>query len=118
MLAIRSNEPNRSGQPGQAGLRLAWRSRWAGHVRYWDDAGRGPTRPHEVSAGVADVVGMVSEAAGVAQIGPHGGDEESPGWERRMSLSSYSPGARISFIAPPKKCSASELPPQRHPRTD
>jgi len=39
------------------------------------------------------------------------GDEGEPGWER-VSLSSYSPDARISFIAPQKKCSALGTPTQ------
>ena len=60
MLASGSHEPDRAGQPGQAGLRLARRSRSAGHVRYWDD------------------VGVMDEAARGAAIGLHGGDEGEP----------------------------------------
>ena len=67
MLAIRSNEPNRAGQRGQA---------YCGSPRVTlgrtrpllNDAGRGSTRAREASTGAADVVGLVDEA----QIGTHG----------------------------------------------
>jgi|SRR5688572_27010071 len=61
-----------------------------------------PREPVRRARGAADVVGVVGEADGVAQIGTHGGDEGEPGLGSPRESFLLFTDARISFNAPQK----------------